>query len=233
MVLGLRSKSRSSATVQVEFIVHVEEIKPWPPSKSLVSVKSLLLKWANGEKNFGSYEIDVDEAEVEVHESFKLTAILYTEGKSKKRDKYPNNFLEFGLFEPNKDIVAKSKLLGSTGINLSDYAFIRETVGISCPLQLHKSSKSSTQPILYVKLQPVSAAAENSGSSSRTSFSKDASLDKDGSRIISELVSNDDEVGIASFTDEDDTSSRSSQMTLSASEASLRSGQRSEQVSNF
>ncbi|CAM8940439.1 unnamed protein product [Rhodiola kirilowii] len=229
MVLGLRSKSRSSATVQVEFIVHVEEIKPWPPSKSLRSVKSLLLKWINGDQNFGSYEFDVGDGEVEIIESFKLPAVLYTEGKSKKRDKYPNNFLEFGLFEPSKDNAVKNKLLGSTAINLSDYAFIKEPVGISCALHLHKSSRGTVPPILYVKLQPIAAAEDNSGSSSRTSFSKDASLDKDGSQSITEIVSNDDEVGIASFTDEDDTSTHSSHMTLSASEASLRSGQRSEQ----
>uniref|UniRef100_A0A7N0U8R1 C2 NT-type domain-containing protein n=1 Tax=Kalanchoe fedtschenkoi TaxID=63787 RepID=A0A7N0U8R1_KALFE len=229
MVLGLRSKSRSSATVQVEFLVHVEDIKPWPPSKSLRSVKSVLLEWINGDQNFGSYASDVGDGIVEINGSFKLSTVLFTEGKSKKRDKYPNNFLEFGLFEPKKDNVAKSQLLGSTAINLSEYAFVKELVGISCPLHLHKSSRSAVQPILYITIQPVFAAADNSGSSSRTSFSKDVPLEREGSQSVTEIMSNDDEVDIASFTDEDDTSSHSSRMTLSASEASLRSGQRSEQ----
>ncbi|KAG4983689.1 hypothetical protein JHK87_028438 [Glycine soja] len=48
MVLGLRSKSRKRVSIQVHYIIHVLEIKPWPPSQSLRSVQSVFLQWENG-----------------------------------------------------------------------------------------------------------------------------------------------------------------------------------------
>ncbi|KAK8481445.1 hypothetical protein V6N11_049681, partial [Hibiscus sabdariffa] len=34
-MLGLSSKSRRGPTVHVDYLIHIQEIKPWPPSQSL------------------------------------------------------------------------------------------------------------------------------------------------------------------------------------------------------
>ena len=45
MVLGLRTKNRKGVFVKVDYIVHVQEIKPWTPSQSLRSVQSMVFQW--------------------------------------------------------------------------------------------------------------------------------------------------------------------------------------------
>ena len=45
MVLGLMTKNRKGVLVKVDYIVHVQEIKPWPPSQSLRLVQSVVFQW--------------------------------------------------------------------------------------------------------------------------------------------------------------------------------------------
>ncbi|CAI9756355.1 unnamed protein product [Fraxinus pennsylvanica] len=198
MVLGLRSKHRKGASVKVEYIVHLQEIKPWPPSESLSSVQTVLLQWDNGDKNLGSFISVAGNTSISFNESFLMTFTLRQDKKS--HDKFLKNCLEFSLFEPRKDKGSKGQLLGTALLNLADYGVLEEILSISIPLNFKKSSKNLVQPALFVSLEPV----EKDGLKSSPSLSKTASLDND-----------DNDSEIASFTD-DDTSSYSSRTAASS-----------------
>ncbi|XP_022857314.1 uncharacterized protein LOC111378362 isoform X2 [Olea europaea var. sylvestris] len=198
MVLGLRSKHRKSASVKVEYIVNLQEIRPWPPTESLSSIQTVLLQWENGNKNSGSFISVAGNTSISFNESFILTFTLRQDKKA--RDKFLKNCLEFSLFEPRKDKGSKGQLLGTALLNLADYGVLEEIISISIPLNFKKSYKNSVQPALFVRLEPV----EKDGSKSSPSLSKTASLDND-----------DNDLEIASFTD-DDTSSHSSRTAASS-----------------
>lgn len=192
MVLGLRSKLRRGASVKVEYIVHVQEIKPWPPSESLRSVQKVLLQWENGNQYSGSFLSAAQNAKIMFTESFKLPLILYLDKKS--HDKFQKNCLEFSLFVPRKD-KAKGQLIGTAMLNLADYGVVESMLSINVPLNLKRSSNNSVQPVLVIGLEPVE---KDSNSSPGVGLSKQTSLDTDN-----------DDLEIASITD-DDASSQSS-----------------------
>ncbi|XP_061986604.1 uncharacterized protein LOC133705425 isoform X2 [Populus nigra] len=212
MVLGLRSKNRKGTSVQVDYTIHVQEIKPWPPSQSLKSVQSLLLQWENGDQSSGSFTSNVGDGKVEFIESFRLSATLCKEvsRKGTARDSFLKNYLEFNFYESRKDKAMKGQLLGSAVINLADYGIIMDAVTINAPINFKKSSRSTVPAVLYVYIQPFDR--------DKSTLSKEVSLDKDGSETVSEVANegNDNEVEIASFTDDDDVSSHSS-LTVSSS----------------
>ncbi|XP_057949540.1 uncharacterized protein LOC131144722 [Malania oleifera] len=212
MVLGLRSKTRKGTSVQVDYLVSVQEIKPWPPSQSLRSIQSIVLQWENGDQRFGSLTANAGEGKIEFNESFRLVVTLRREasGKSRTRDGFHKNCLELYLYEPRRDKAAKGQLVGTTVINLADYGIIKETITINAPVSC-KKSKNMTQPVMFVKIQPFEK--DSSCSSPKGSLSEAGSLDKGGSGSVSELMNgeNDEETEIASFTD-DDSSSHSSQI---------------------
>lgn len=205
MVLGIRSKSRKSVTVEVDYLIHVQEIKPWPLSQSQKSAQSVFLQWENGDQASGSLTSSVGDGKIEFTESFRLPVVLCKEAskKGQARESYQKNNLEFYLYETRKDKAMKGQLLGSAVINLADYGTIRETISVTAPVNCKKSSKNSGQPVLYINIQPFGNAS--SGSSPKGSLSKEASLDNDGSETVSEamLDGNDEEAEIASFTDDD------------------------------
>ncbi|KAL9401255.1 hypothetical protein Peur_005104 [Populus x canadensis] len=212
MVLGLRSKNRKGTSVQVDYTIHVQEIKPWPPSQPLKSVQSLLLQWENGDQSSGSFTSNVGDGKVEFIESFRLSATLCKEvsRKGTARDSFLKNYLEFNFYESRKDKAMKGQLLGSAVINLADYGIIMDAVTINAPINFKKSSRSTVPAVLYVYIQPFDR--------DKSTLSKEVSLDKDGSETVSEVANegNDNEVEIASFTDDDDVSSHSS-LTVSSS----------------
>ncbi|KAK3040822.1 hypothetical protein RJ639_029166 [Escallonia herrerae] len=213
MVLGLRSKRRKGASVQVDYLVHLKEIKPWPPSLSLKSVQFVLLQWENGEQNTGSFISSVCDAKIELNESFSLPVTLSREKKA--NDKFQKNCLEIYLYEARNDKSAKGQLLGTAIINLADYGVIEEILTVSAPVNCKKSSKLTVQPILYVMIQQVDK--DSSSSSPNVSISKEVSLDKDGHDSVSESINEqiDDESEIAYFTD-DDVSSHPSRTAASS-----------------
>ncbi|KAG6764645.1 hypothetical protein POTOM_032125 [Populus tomentosa] len=212
MVLGLRSKNRKGTSVQVDYTIHVQEIKPWPPSQSLKSVQSLLLQWENGDQSSGSFTSNVGDGKVEFIESFRLSATLRKEvsRKGTARDSFLKNYLEFNFYESRKDKAMKGQLLGSAVINIADYGIIMDAVTINAPINFKKSSRSTVPAVLYVNIQPFDR--------DKSTLSKEVSLDRDGSETVSEVANegNDDEIEIASFTDDDDVSSHSS-LTVSSS----------------
>ncbi|KAK7344041.1 hypothetical protein VNO77_13260 [Canavalia gladiata] len=215
MVLGIRSKSRKSVSIQVHYVIHVQEIKPWPPSQSLRSVQYVLLQWENGDQNSGSLASAADNGKIEFNESFRLSVLMRkeTSKKGKHRESFHKNYLEFNLY----DKTVKSQLLGSATINLADFGIIKETKAISIVLNCKKSYRSSTHPFLFVKIQPFDT--ECSSSSPKSNLSKELSIDREESESASQSVK-DDDIEIASFTDDDndDTPSNSFQTAGSASE---------------
>ncbi|KAJ6721624.1 NUCLEAR PORE COMPLEX PROTEIN NUP205 [Salix viminalis] len=220
MVLGLRSKNRKGTSVQLDYLIFVQEIKPWPPSQSLKSAQSLLLQWENGDQSSGSCTSNVGDGKVEFSESFRLSVTLCKEvsRKGTARDSYLKNYLEFNLYESRNDKAMKGQLLGSAVINLADYGIIMDAVTINAPIHFKKSSRSMVPAVLYVNIQQFDR--------DRSSLSKQVSLDKDGSETVSEVTNegNDDEVEIASFTDEDDDGSSHSSLPVSSSALESRRG---------
>lgn len=239
MVLGLRSKNRRGVSVEVNYLVHVEEIKPWPPSQSLKSLQSVLLQWENGDQSSGSLSISVPSAasgNIVINQSFKLPVTLCkekTHGKGKKSDNFQKNCLAFNLYEPRKDKVVKGQLLGTGIVNLAGYGIISETVSFTAPMNCKRSFRNTTQPVLFGHIQQYEK--DNSSSSVNCSLSKEASEDKDGEGSVSESVHDecDEDVEIESFTD-DDVSLYSSQTVassaLGATEGSLPENREAENV---
>ncbi|KAF2286517.1 hypothetical protein GH714_017486 [Hevea brasiliensis] len=199
MVLGLRSKNRKGTSVQVDYLIHIQEIKPWLPSQYMKSVESVLLQWKNGDKSSGSFTSNVGDGKVEFGKTFMLPVTLYkeTSRKSTACDSFQKNYLELSLYDLRKDRASKGQLLGSAGINVADYGIIKDSITISTPINFKKSSKSTAQPVLYANIRPFDR--DNS------SLSQEVSLDNDGSESFSEVTNegNDEESEIASFTDDD------------------------------
>ncbi|AES61091.1 putative EEIG1/EHBP1 domain-containing protein [Medicago truncatula] len=206
MVLGIRTKSRKtvSDSIQVNYIIHVHEIKPWPPSQSLRSVQSVLLQWENGDKNSGSLASNVGNGKIEFNEPFKLSVFMLREAskKEKNRENFKKNYLEFHLY----DRTVKNQLLGSATINFADFGIIKEVKAISFQLNCKKTFRSSTQPLMYVSIQPFDM--ECSSSSPSSNLSKELSVEKEERESVSlpQSVKDDDEeddIEIASFTDDE------------------------------
>lgn len=230
MVLGLRSKHRKDASVQVDYLVYVGEINPWPPSQSLKSVQSVLLQWENGDQNSGYLTSSTADTSVQFRVAFALPVTLRREKRS--HEKYQKNLLEFSLFEPKKDKVSKGQLLGTAIINLADYGIIEEIISISVPVSCKKGSKNTLQPNLFLRIQQVDKNSSNS--SPKSGLSKQVSLDKDRQNSIpgSRNEENDDVSEIASFTD-DDVSSHSSRTFASSAFEAANSPHRTEKVITF
>ncbi|KAK4402666.1 hypothetical protein Sango_1007300 [Sesamum angolense] len=191
----LKSKHKKGAAIKVDYIVHVQEIRPWPPSESLKSVQTVLLQWENGDQNSGSFLTVAGDSNIVFNESFMLPLTLY---QKKASDKFRKNYLEFSLFEPRKD-KAKGQLVGTALFNLADYALIEDILSINAPLNLKKSGNNLVQPALVISLELV--VRDSSNSSPSVGLSLEASLE-DGD-------DDDDDLEIASYTD-DDASSHSS-----------------------
>ncbi|KAI9087418.1 hypothetical protein K1719_030558 [Acacia pycnantha] len=114
MVLGIRSKSRKAVSIQVHYIIHVQEIRPWPPSKSQKSAQSVVLQWENGDKKSGSLTCSSGDGKIEINESFRLPLLLLRESskRGKHHDTFQKNCLDFYLHKHSEgsDSSPKSSL---------------------------------------------------------------------------------------------------------------------------
>ncbi|KAE8720140.1 F28J7.14 protein, putative isoform 1 [Hibiscus syriacus] len=226
MVLGLNAKNRRGLMVRVEYLIQIQEIKPWPLSQSLRSLRSVLIQWKNGERNSGSTKTVsptlgsiVGEGKIEFNELFKLAVNLVRDMSVKGRDAdmFHKNFLEFNLYEPRRE---KIQLLATDIMDLAKYGVIKETVDVTVLMNSKRSYSSNTaQPILFIKIDRIYKGQNIS--SSRGGLSKELPQDMKRSESVSSLMDEDyaEEAEIASFTD-DDVSSHSS---LTASSSTLES----------
>ncbi|XP_010496437.1 PREDICTED: uncharacterized protein LOC104773506 [Camelina sativa] len=219
MVLGLSSKSRRGSTVQVDYLIHIHDIKPWPPSQSLRSLRSVVIQWENGDRNSGtttavapSLGSVIGEGKIEFNESFKLPLTLLKDASSRNKgaDLFFKNVLELNLYEPRRE--KTHQLLATATIDLADYGIVKESLTVSAPMNSKRSYRNTTQPVLYLTIQPVD---RRRASSSSINSLKDES--KTGGGSVSALMNEEyyKEAEIASITD-DDVSSHSS-LTVSSS----------------
>ncbi|OMP05576.1 hypothetical protein COLO4_08741 [Corchorus olitorius] len=221
MVLGMNAKNRRGPAVHVDYRIHIQEIKPWPPSQSLRSLRSVLIQWENGERNSGSTNTVsptlgsiVGEGKIEFKESFKLPVNLVKDlsVKGKDADAFHRNCLEFNLYEPRRD---KIQLLATAIVDLAEYGIIKETLDVAVPMNSKRTFSNTSQPLLFIKIDRIYKGRNSS--SSRGSLSKEQSLDRKGSESVSALMDEEyaEEAEVASLTD-DDVSSHSS-LTVSSS----------------
>lgn len=214
MVLGIGNKNRRVSSIQVEYVIHVQEIKPWPPTQSLKTVRSVFIQWENGERSSGSTSSVaplIEDGKIEINESFRVPVTLSRDMsvKSGNADAFHKNLLEFNLYEPRRDRTVKGQLLGTAIVDLADYGIIREVMNVSAPMNCTRSFRNTTQPILYLRIQAYDKI--RSGVSLRGRLAKETSLDKNDGDSVSALMSEEyaDEAEVASLTD-DDISSHSS-----------------------
>lgn len=210
----MAAKNRKGGAVQIKYSVLIQDIKPWPPSQSLRSLRSVMLQWENGEKSSGSTNAVaptlgsvIGEGKIEFSESFKLPVSLVRESmRGRDTETFQKNLLEFNLYEPRRD---KGQLLASAIVDLAEYGIVKEALTISVPVNCKRSFRNTDQPILSIKIEPI--VKGRTRSSSNGGLLKDAVLDRNGSGSVSSLMNEEylEEAEVASFTD-DDVSSQSS-----------------------
>ncbi|CAL5415252.1 unnamed protein product [Camellia sinensis] len=194
MVMGQKTKNRKSPSVQQDYLIHVHEVKPWPPSQSLRTLRSVLIQWEHGGRNSGSTNpvvpllgSGVGDGKIEFNESFRLPVTLLRQmsTKSGDGDTFQKNCLELNLYEPRRDKTVRGQLLGTAIIDLAEYGVVKEIVS--------------------------SVEKGRTSFSSRDNLSKEACMERNGSESASVLVNEEhaEEAEIASVTD-DDVSSHSS-----------------------
>ncbi|KAG4395929.1 hypothetical protein AAZX31_19G067400 [Glycine max] len=216
MVLGMRGKNRRGVTVQIDFLIHIQEIKPWPPSQSLRSLRSVLIEWKNGECASGSTNLVapslgsvIGEGRIEFNESFRLHVTLLRDMSVRggDADVFQKNCLEFNLYEPRRDKTVKGQLLATGVVDLAEYGALKESLSTSVPMNCKRSYRNTDQPLLFIKIRPV----ERNRASALLK-------DSNGGDSVSTLMNEEyaEEAEIASFTD-DDVSSHSSVAAVSTS----------------
>ncbi|XP_059283366.1 uncharacterized protein LOC132036965 [Lycium ferocissimum] len=216
MVLGLNARTRNSTSVQVDYLIHIKEIKPWPPSQSLSTPRAVLIECQHGDKHSGSTNQVVPSfGRIEFNESFRLpvTLLRETSVKGGDGDTFQKNCVEFHLYEPRRDKTVKGQHLGTAIIDLADYGVVRESLRICPPINCKRTYRNSAQPLLFLKIQLGERSRVRP--SLRDSLKREASMDRNGS--LSRLLSKEyeEEAEFASYTD-DDVSSHLS-LTVSSS----------------
>ncbi|KZV42077.1 hypothetical protein F511_18423 [Dorcoceras hygrometricum] len=231
MVLGLRTNTRKGPSVQLDYIIHIQEIKPWPPSQSLRNLRGVLIQWEHGERNSGlTNQVvpfldtggDVGDGRIQFNESFKLHFSLSREMSAKggDGDTFQKNCIEFSLYEPRRDKTVKGQLLATAVLDLADYGILKESLSISVPINCKRTYRNTIQPLLFLQIQPFEKS--RTSSSSKDSLMTEASMDRNHVECVSTLMREEyaEEAEVASYTTDDDVSSHSSQaITSSAAES--------------
>ncbi|CAN4116503.1 unnamed protein product [Withania somnifera] len=228
MVLGLKTRTRNSPSVQVDYLIHIKEIKPWPPSQSFSTPRTVLIEWQHGDKHSGSTNQVVPslgtgsgagDGRIEFNESFRIPVTLLRETSLKGGDggTFQKNCIEFHLYEPRRHKIVKGQHLGTATIDLADYGIVRESLSICPPINCKRTYRNSEQPFLFLKIQLGERSRVRP--SLRDSLKREASMDRNGSlsRLLSEEYTEESEV--ASYTD-DDVSSHLSLLVSSSTNGS-------------
>ncbi|MCD7455048.1 hypothetical protein HAX54_026925 [Datura stramonium] len=212
MVLGLKARTRNSPSVQFDYLIHIKEIKPWPPLQSLSTPRAVLIEWQHGDKYSGSTNqvvpsfgtgSGIGDGRIEFNESFRLpvTLLRETSFKGGDGDTFQKNCIEFHLYEPRRDKTVKGQHLGTATIDLADYGVVTESLSICPPINCKRTYRNSAQPLLFLKIQLGERSRVRP--SLRDSLKREASMDRNGSlsRLLSEEYA--EEAEFASYTDDD------------------------------
>ncbi|KVI02428.1 EEIG1/EHBP1 N-terminal domain-containing protein [Cynara cardunculus var. scolymus] len=227
MLLGLKTKNRRSLYVQLDYLINLVEIKPWPPSQSLRSLRSALIQWVYGDKISGSTKavapsivsgLSVGDGKIEFNESFRLCVTLSRDMSTKAGDieTFQRNCIEFNLYEPRRDKTVKGQLLATATIDFAEYGIVKESLMISVPMTCKRTFGNTAQPMLFLEMQ-TSERSNRMRSSSIDSLIREGSLDKNHSESVSALMNEEyaEEAETASITN-DDNSSQSSMAAASS-----------------
>ncbi|XP_057740580.1 uncharacterized protein LOC130957751 [Arachis stenosperma] len=213
MVLGMKAKNRRSGSIQIDYLIHLKEIKPWPPTQSLRSLRSVLIQWKNGESSSGCTKLVspslgsvIGEGKIEFNESVKLSVTLLRDVavRGGDADVFQKNLLDLNLYEPRRE---KSQLLASGTIDLANFVMHKERFEVTVPMNCKRSYRNTDPPLLFVKIQRVEKSRGSSSLKDR--FSTEDCKERNNSNgggSVSDLISEEyaEEAEIASFTDDDD-----------------------------
>ncbi|KAK1369759.1 C2 NT-type domain-containing protein [Heracleum sosnowskyi] len=188
---------RGGPSVELEYQIHLQEIRPWPPSQSLKSLRSALIQWEHNHKYSGSSNPvvapNVGDGKIQFNYTFRLPVTLFRDG-----DAFHKNCLELNLFEPRRDKTVKGQLLATAIIDLAEYVSVKEAITITSPMNCKRVLSNKAPPVLFLKIQRVQR--NRASSFTRDGQLRNASLDRNGS--VSALM-NEEYAEIASSTDAD------------------------------
>nr|XP_017257941.1 PREDICTED: uncharacterized protein LOC108227352 isoform X2 [Daucus carota subsp. sativus]XP_017257947.1 PREDICTED: uncharacterized protein LOC108227357 isoform X2 [Daucus carota subsp. sativus] len=213
------SNSRGPSA-QLEYQIHVQEIKPWSSSKVLKSLRSVVLQWKYSDKYSGStspvvpsFGSNAGDGKIQFNHAFKLPVNLL-----KVEDTLRKNCLKVNLFETSRDKTVKGQLLATAIIDLADYGIVKEAIHITAPMNCKRVTGNKAQPVLFLKVQPVQR--NRATSLSRNGQLGNASMDKNGDKSVSALMSKEyaEEAEIVSCTGFDVTSHSSTSAPFSAAQ---------------
>ncbi|PWA61096.1 hypothetical protein CTI12_AA376220 [Artemisia annua] len=231
MVLGLKTRNRNSPYVHLDYVINLVEIKPWPPSQSLRSVRSALIQWEHGDKFSGStkavapsnaFGLGVGDGKIEFNESFKLPVTLSRDMsvKTSNNETFLRNCIEFNLYEPRRDKTVKGQLLATAVIDFAEYGIFDDSFVISVPMNCKRMFGNTAQPMLFVEIQMV-----EKNNRVRCSFGerliREGSMDKNVCALMNaEYAEEADTASVTDNNEDDDVSSRSSMDTGSSASGS-------------
>ncbi|KAD4586591.1 hypothetical protein E3N88_24192 [Mikania micrantha] len=166
MVQGVKTKIKKSPSVQLNYVIDIVEVKPWPPSQSLRSIRSALIQWEHGDKNSGNTKAvvpflvsdsGVGDGKIEFNESFKLHLTLLRDMsiKAADGDSFLKNCIEFSMYEPRRDKTVKGQLLATAVVDFAEYGVVKDGLIISVPMNCKRAFTNTIQPMLYLKIEAV------------------------------------------------------------------------------
>lgn len=162
MVSGMKAKNRKSPSVQLDYVITIIEIKPWPPSQSLRSLRSALIQWEHGDKNSGTTKAvtpllvpgaSVGDGKIEFNESFKLHLTLMRDMsiKAGDGDTFLKNCVELNMYEPRRDKIGQ--LLATAVVDFAEYGVVKDGLIVSVPMNCKRTFSNTSQPMLFLKIQ--------------------------------------------------------------------------------
>nr|GEW47270.1 hypothetical protein [Tanacetum cinerariifolium] len=231
MVLGLKTRNRNSPYVHLDYTINLVEIKPWPPSQSLRSVRSALVQWEHGDKSSGStkavapsnaFSLGAGDGKIEFNESFKLPVTLSRDMSVKtiNNETFLRNCIEFNMYEPRRDKTVKGQLLATAVIDLAEYGIFEDSLITSLPMNCKRMFGNTAQPMLIVEIQVV-----EKNNRVRCSFGerliREGSLDRNVCALMNaEYAEEADTASVTDNNEDDDVSSQSSMDTGSSASGS-------------
>ncbi|KAL3629104.1 hypothetical protein CASFOL_026326 [Castilleja foliolosa] len=174
VLLGLktnkpRNRNSPSASVQLNYIIHIQEINPWPPSQSLRTLGAVLIQWEHHDtfkRSCGSTNqvvpslgtgSGVGTGRIEFNHSFRLPLKLV---RDMSTGTFQKNCVEFSLYEPRlRDKASKGQLLGTAFLDLADYGVVKGNLSIRVPVNGKRTYRNSAQPHLRLEIQPVESVS--------------------------------------------------------------------------